>query len=62
MEESWKGGCVLLVVYGCSRLKVHPPQQVLEARVVRRHIIQLTNIGHATPPETKSRLEERSLN
>ena len=45
-----------------SRLKVHPPQQVVEAGVVRRHIIQLTNIGHATTPEAKSRLAERSLN
>jgi hypothetical protein len=45
-----------------SRLKVHPQQQILEARVVRRHIIPLIKIGHATPPETKSRLEERSLN
>ncbi len=44
------------------RFQVHPQQQVVEARVVRRHIIQLTKIGHATPPETKSRLEERSLN
>ncbi len=34
MEGSWKGGCVLLVVCGGSRLQVHPPQQVLEARVV----------------------------
>ncbi len=40
------------------RFQVHPPPQVREARVLRRHIIQLTNIGHAT----KSRLEERSLN
>ncbi len=40
------------------RFQVHPQQQVVEARVLRRHIIQLTNIGH----ETQSRLEERSLN
>jgi len=45
MEGSWKGGCVLLVVCGGSRLQVHPPQQVLEARVVAEAMKKALSLG-----------------